>query len=105
MPQFHAQVATPRASRNMTRLCKHFAHKAEVQLDESQAQVEFAFGQCRMFADHERLLIDCQAAAGEAEKRLRFVIDDHLHRFSGEEALKVNWLDGPLPPGHRQVEP
>ncbi|KIZ35340.1 DUF2218 domain-containing protein [Stutzerimonas stutzeri] len=105
MPQFHAQVATPRASRNMMRLCKHFAHKAEVQLDESQAQVEFAFGQCRMFADHERLLIDCQAAAGEAEKRLRFVIDDHLHRFSGEEALKVNWLDGPLPPGHRQVEP
>ena len=104
MPQFHAQVATSRASRNMMRLCKHFAHKAEVQLDERQAQVEFAFGQCRMLADDERLLIDCQAEAGEAEKRLRFVIDNHLHRFSGEEALKVNWLDGPLPPGHRQVE-
>ena len=58
-----------------------------------------------MLADDERLLIDCQAEAGEAEKRLRFVIDDHLHRFSGEEALKVNWLDGPLPPRHRQVEP
>ncbi|EMD98648.1 MULTISPECIES: DUF2218 domain-containing protein [Stutzerimonas stutzeri subgroup] len=105
MPQFHAQVATPRASRNMTRLCKHFAHKAEVQLDEHQAQVEFAFGRCRMLADHEQLLIDCQAEAGEAEKRLRFVIDDHLHRFSGDEALKVNWLDGPLPPSHGQVEP
>ncbi|MGY8819612.1 MAG: DUF2218 domain-containing protein [Pseudomonadales bacterium] len=105
MPQFHAQVATPRASRNMMRLCKHFAHKAEVQLDERQAQVEFVFGQCRMLADDEQLLIDCQAEAGESEKRLRFVIDDHLHRFSGEEALKVKWLDGPLPPGHRQVEP
>lgn len=97
MPQFHARVPTPRASRNMTRLCKHFAHKAEVQLDEHQAHVDFAFGRCRMFAEPERLLIDCQAEAGEATERLRFVIADHLHRFSGEEALQVDWQDGPLP--------
>lgn len=97
MPQFHAQVPTPRASRNMTRLCKHFAHKAEVQVDERYAQVEFAFGQCRMVAETDQLLIDCQAEAGEAEKRLRFVIDDHLHRFSGDEALKIDWREGPLP--------
>ena len=105
MSKFHAQVATPRASRNMTRLCKHFAHKAEVELDEHQAKVEFDFGQCRMVAMADQLLIDCQAEAGEAEKRLRFVIDDHLHRFSGEEALKVDWVDGPLPSHHGSSEP
>lgn len=105
MPQFHAQVPTSRASRNMTRLCKHFAHKADVRLDEHQAQIEFAFGRCRMLADDEQLLIDCQADAGEAEKRLRFVIDDHLYRFSGDEVLKVDWLDGPLVPSRGQAEP
>ncbi|HCJ30006.1 MAG TPA: DUF2218 domain-containing protein [Pseudomonas sp.] len=96
MPHFHARVPTPRALRNMTRLYKHFGHKAEVQADEHQAQVAFAFGQCRMFAEPDQLLIECQAEAGEAEKRLRFVIDDHLHRFSGDEALRVDWRDGPL---------
>lgn len=97
MPQFHAQVITPRASRNMTRLFKHFAHKGEVRANECQAQVVFAFGECRMFAGSGQLLIDCQAEAGEAEKRLRFVIADHLNRFSGDEALQVEWQDGPLP--------
>jgi len=97
MPQFHAQVRTPRASRNMTRLFKHFAHKGEVQADERQAQVVFVFGRCRMVADADQLLIDCQAEAGEAEQRLRFVIADHLNRFSGDEALQVDWHDGPLP--------
>ena len=97
MPKFHARVATPRASRNMTRLFKHFAHKGEVRLDDQQAEVVFVFGECRMFAGPDQLLIDCQAAAGEAEKRLRFVIADHLNRFSGDEALQVEWQDGPLP--------
>ena len=97
MPQFHAVVPTPRASRNMTRLCKHFAHKGEVEIDESRAQVAFAFGTCRMHAESDRLLIDCQAEAGQATERLRFVIADHLKRFSGEEALQVDWQDGPLP--------
>lgn len=97
MPQFHAQVITPRASRNMTRLFKHFAHKGQVQADDYQAHVAFAFGTCRMFALADQLLIECLAEAGEAEQRLRAVIADHLNRFSGDEALQVRWQDGPLP--------
>jgi len=97
MPQFHAVVPTPRAARNMTRLCKHFAHKGDVRFDEVHAQIDFTFGSCRMLATPDRLLIDCQAEPGEAEKRLRFVIADHLQRFSGEEALQVDWQDGALP--------
>lgn len=97
MPQFHAVVLTPRAARNMTRLFKHFAHKGEVELDETRARVQFPFGSCRMLAETDRLLIDCQTEAGEAQKRLSLVIADHLERFSGEEALKVHWQDGALP--------
>jgi len=98
MSQFHAVVPTPRAARNMTRLCKHFAHKGDVRFDETRAEIDFAFGNCQMRAEADRLLIDCQAEPGDAEKRLRFVIADHLQRFSGEEALQVDWLDGALPP-------
>ncbi|WP_120993033.1 DUF2218 domain-containing protein [Stutzerimonas urumqiensis] len=97
MPLFHACVPTPRASRNMTRLCKHFGHKTQVQVDEHRAHVDFAFGRCRMYALPDRLLIDCEADAGEAEARLRYVLDDHLLRFSGEEALQIDWQEGPLP--------
>lgn len=88
MPQFHAQVPTPRAARNMTRLCKHLRHKVAVEADERQAHIDFPFGLCRMHA---------QAEPGEATERLRLVIANHLQRFSGEEALAVNWRDGPLP--------
>ncbi|WP_417779992.1 DUF2218 domain-containing protein [Stutzerimonas xanthomarina] len=98
MSQFHAVVPTPRAARNMTRLCKHFAHKGDVRFDDVHAQIDFAFGNCLMRAEADRLLIDCQAEPDDAEKRLRFVIVDHLQRFSGEEALQVNWQDGALPP-------
>ncbi|MCW3149750.1 DUF2218 domain-containing protein [Stutzerimonas stutzeri] len=103
MPHFHAVVPTPRAARNMARLCKHFAHKATVQADESRAQIDFAFGDCRLRAEPDQLLIDCQAEAGEAQTRLRFVIADHLERFSGEEALQVHWQDGPLPPADQEA--
>ncbi len=105
MPQFHAVVPTPRATRNMTRLCKHFAHKGEVRFDETHAQIDFTFGNCRMLATPDRLSIDCQAEPGEAEKRLRFVIADHLQRFSGEEALEVDWQDGPLPDQPGELAP
>ena len=97
MPQFHAQMPTPRALRNMTRLCKHFAHKADVTITGSDAHCSFAFGQCYMHATEVQLLIDCQAETDEAQKRLRFVLADHLYRFSGEEALQIDWRDGPLP--------
>lgn len=97
MPRFHAQIPTPRASRNMPLLCKHFAHKADMRADGRHAQVEFTFGQRRMLGESGLLPIGCQAVAGEAGKRLRFVIDDHPQRFSCVEALRVGWQDGPLP--------
>ena len=97
MPQFHAQVPTPRALRNMTRLCKHFAHKADVTITGSDAHCSFAFGQCDMHATEDQLVIDCQAETDEAQKRLRFVLADHLFRFSREEVLQIDWRDGPLP--------
>jgi hypothetical protein len=81
----------------MTRLCNHFRHKVEVVADEKQAQVRFPFGECQMQAEDDALTIDCQAETGEARRRLEGVIADHLQRFSGEEALVVEWVEGPLP--------
>lgn len=96
MLRYHAQVGTPRASRNLTRLCKHFRHKVSVDYDERRARIEFPFGRCRMEATPDSQRIDCAAEPGPADARLRFVLEDHLLRFSGEEALRIDWRDGPL---------
>lgn len=95
--RFHATVRTARASRNMTRLFKHFQHKVEVNYDEHAAYGDFPFGRCEMRALEDRLLIDCATANEEASGRMRHVIDDHLFRFSGEEGLEIQWQDGSHP--------
>lgn len=95
--RFHATVPTPRASRNMVRLFKHFAHKVEVTYDTQSAHGDFPFGRCDMQASDDALRIDCCVPGEQALARMRYVIDDHLFRFSGEEALEVSWQEGPHP--------
>ncbi|WP_282339344.1 MULTISPECIES: DUF2218 domain-containing protein [Pseudomonas] len=97
MNHFHARVPTAQASRNMTRLCKHFRHKVSVNYDERQANAAFPFGLCRMRAEADALLLDCQAESGEALARLQFVLADHLLRFSRDERLAIEWQDGANP--------
>ncbi|PZP21176.1 MULTISPECIES: DUF2218 domain-containing protein [Pseudomonas] len=97
MNHFHARVPTAQASRNMTRLCKHFRHKVSVDYDEREANAAFPFGLCRMRAEADALLLDCQAEPGEALARLQFVLADHLLRFSRDERLTVEWQDGANP--------
>jgi hypothetical protein len=97
MIHFHARVPTAQASRNMARLCKHFRHKVRVDYDERQANADFPFGLCRMRADADALLLDCQAEPGEALARLQFVLADHLLRFSRDEDLVIDWQQGANP--------
>lgn len=93
MPSARTVVATPNASRYLQQLCKHFAHKVAVDFDPQSARVDFPFGDCRMRADGEALQIDCVCPSPEALARTRFVIDDHLTRFSWREKPQIVWTE------------
>lgn len=94
MPSARTVVATPNASRYLQQLCKHFAHKVAVDFDPNSARVDFPFGDCRMRANGDALRIDCVSPSPEALARTRFVIDDHLARFSWRERPEIIWIEG-----------
>ena len=55
MPLSRAEIATPSGARLINRLCKHWAHKLEVEHSEQDAKIVFASGTCLMHAEPDRL--------------------------------------------------
>jgi hypothetical protein len=85
------QVTTEKAQRYLKALCNHFSHKVQASYDENQGHVEFGFGVCDIKADANILSFELQAEDAEGFERVKFVVADHLERFSGDEALKLSW--------------
>lgn len=85
---------TGNASRYLQQLCKHFAHKTEVEFDETQGFVRFIMGQARMTAHKERLDIEASAAQADALAQVKSIIESHLVRFAFREDLSaLNWSE------------
>jgi uncharacterized protein len=92
MPQSQAIVNSPKASAYLQQLCKHWAHKLDVEFTPEQGTVTIAEGavlrlvatdgvlEMRIMADEERLAT------------LEKVVADHLTRFAFREALVINWI-------------
>lgn len=91
----HAQatVDTTKASRYLKALCNHFNRKVTAEYDDNHGKVQFGFGDCEMDADGHSLVIRIQADNDENFARVKYVVSDHLERFSGEEALQTEWID------------
>lgn len=98
MPTSRAEVATEHASRYITRLCKHFAHKVPAECNDGQGRVDFPFGQCLMSAASGRLSLYCEALDDDSLSRVRDVVGTHLERMAVavEPQVPVNvvWQDG-----------
>lgn len=89
----HARVETPKASRYLKALCNHFNRKVTAEYDDNRGTVQFGFGDCEMDADDHVLVIRVQADNDENFARVKYVVSDHLERFSGDEALQVAWVE------------
>ncbi|QDV07819.1 hypothetical protein Poly30_33520 [Planctomycetes bacterium Poly30] len=88
----HARVATPTPERYVTRLCKHFAHKVEVERDEGHGRIAFPFGTCTLDAEPDTLVMRVEGDDAEAVSRLEDVVTRHLHGFvPAGESLAVTW--------------
>ena len=94
MTHSSAEIPTPRASRYLQQLCKHFAHKLPVACDPAVGRISFSIGECDLRADEQRLRLDLTAPDGSQMAQLKDVVIRHLLRFAFREELAVAWQEG-----------
>jgi hypothetical protein len=78
-------VFTNQAARYMTQLGKHWAHKFEVVLTATSAEIPLPFGPVRLQAELEALLITLEPAPDADLARMKSVVESHLDRFAFRE--------------------
>ena len=92
MPSSIARIDTTDGSRLIKRLCTHWAHKLEVEYDESRARVAFDADTTAHLAAHPDALEARVTAADEAQLlRFQEVVAVHLHRMARGETLEIAW--------------
>ena len=91
MFESNATVATTKASRYLKALCGHFNRKVEAQWTDKKGQVDFGIGSCQMTASDENLVLAISAVTEKELEQLKYVVGDHLERFSAKDSLKADW--------------
>lgn len=84
-------VTTPTASRYLTQLCKHFAHKIPVEYATNSGRADFPGGSCHFDADDATLSLRLEADSEQALQHIKAVVEDHLVRFGWRESLNITW--------------
>ncbi len=97
MPHSEARVALDQPARYLGQLCKHFAHKLPVTLEEARGSIAFPMGTCRLEAAEGLLLLRAEAEGDEALERLQEVVGRHLLRFAFRTPPAIDWR--PREPG------
>ncbi len=79
--------------RYLKALCNHFSHKVTAEYTDNHGSVQFSIGTCEMDANANELDFQVQADDAEKLEQVKAVVADHLERFSGDDALKIQWRD------------
>ncbi|RVV98573.1 DUF2218 domain-containing protein [Mesobaculum littorinae] len=94
MPTATARFETPNARRYLQQVCKHFAHKIEVDYTETEAHCALPVGPATLKADDAGLDMQVEAADAEGLARGEHVLWDHIKRFAfREEPADVVWRE------------
>jgi hypothetical protein len=91
MLESQAVVLTELPARYMGQLCKHFAHKLPVVLEERSGSIDFPIGLCTLRADTGALVMRLASATAEDLARLQDVVARHLLRFAFREPPEIVW--------------
>jgi hypothetical protein len=87
-----AQVPTRNGSKYLTQICKHWAHKLDVQVTGDVGMVRFPDALATMAAGPHILTVTLEAQGLGTVERLKGVLATHLDRFAFREApLSFNW--------------
>lgn len=74
------------SSKYLKQLCKHFAHKVDVELGDEQGVVTFPMGPCTITAEDGALTFYGETDHPEGIAAFKEVITSHLDRFAWREA-------------------
>ncbi len=88
---------TGNAPRYMAQLCKHFAHKLPVTLNERDGQIVFSTGICDVLAEETGLRMRVSAEDEASLAQMQGVVTRHLQRFAfrdltEEAAAAILWV-------------
>ncbi|MCP4827041.1 MAG: DUF2218 domain-containing protein [Shimia sp.] len=84
--------STRHASKYLTQMCKHFAHKIDVAYDDTKGHCTFPMGSATMLANSEQLCVEVKVSHTEDLIQVKHVIDVHLERFAFREDFKnMDW--------------
>ncbi|MCL6707503.1 DUF2218 domain-containing protein [Pseudomonas sp. R2.Fl] len=87
-----AVVPTENGWKYLQQLCKHWAHKLDVELGEQKGIVKFPEATAVMTADASALTVEVEAVSDEVLERMKGVVSSHLDRFAFREApLPFEW--------------
>ena len=93
MSSSEARIATKLATRYLSQLCKHFAHRLPVTLTETEGSITFGIGSCTLAATPDALLLRATADNAEQRAELEGVVARHLERFAFREPVSVVWVE------------
>ncbi len=91
MASSESRIATANPGRYITRLCKHWGHKFQVEFDEGKGFIQFPAGTCHLEAQGDVLLAKIEFPVEELE-RMEGVVADHLQRMGSGETLQIDWV-------------
>lgn len=94
MPKATSRLASDRASRYLQAMCRHFAHKVEVQYGTERGWAAMPYGSLYMRVIDNVLHFEIEAADEALLERLKSVIDAHIVRFAFREKLeRLEWSE------------
>jgi len=104
MHQMTGTFPTASGSRYLQQLCKHFAHKREVDFTPETGRIRFDMGTAFLTADAGRLTVRWELENCDAFAAAQHVIDSHLERFAFRENFTHMEWDRTLPPSARSLK-
>ena len=95
MSEARASVPTEAGAKYVQQLCKHWAHKLEVEHRDDAGIVRFPTSTATMRAEGEALAVRIEAEDAETLELMQGVVATHLDRFAFREApLPFDWQRG-----------
>jgi hypothetical protein len=92
MIEITARVPTSNAGKYVMSLCRHWAHRMEVNVRDRQGVVHFENAVATLTPTEGQLVVTILANDGPTIERLQGAVSTHLDRFAFREApLKFDW--------------
>ena len=88
MLKTEAYRRTEHGSKYLQQLCKHFAHKVEVEFTPTEGKAAMPMGPALMRADADGLWVEVTGADAESLERAKGAIDRHLAKFAFREEFE-----------------